>query len=166
MISKNCSTSICTTRVLCISIFPPWFFYSWFYIFCKIFISKVALFFYIRRNWKRRDIKASHKDTINTLSRRVNKLMRTRAISNWLITWLTNGIRYSCRIIQSQCLIVHYKWTALPPGIITLYFSTCVVYPCIEFAWMFFAYKEKCASRCVNSQWKHYWFSHARFLPN
>lgn len=35
-------------------------------------------------------------------------------------------------------LIVHYKWTALPPGIITLYFSTCFVYyyPCIEFAYI------------------------------
>lgn len=137
-----------------------------FFILDFIFFTKFLLHCFLYSEELKKKKYKSIAIRINTLSRRVNKLMRTRAISNWLITWLTNGIRYSCRIIQSQCLIVHYKWTALPPGIIMLYFSTCVVYPYIEFAWMFLAYKEKCASRCVNLQWKHYWFSHARFLPN
>lgn len=59
--------------------------------------------------------------------------MRTRAINYWLITQLTNGTRYSCRIIQSQCLIVRCKWAALPPWVITLYFSMCVEHTQMRF---------------------------------
>lgn len=49
---------------------------------------------------------------INTLPSRANQLMRIRAISNWLITRLTNGTHGIRRIIHSQCLIVRCKWAA------------------------------------------------------
>ena len=49
---------------------------------------------------------------INTLPSRANQLMRIRAISNWLITRLTNGTHGIRRIIHSQCLIVRCKSAA------------------------------------------------------